>query len=115
MIAPARVAAYGALAAVSAGRADLSTAVAHARAMLRDDRDRALATDIATGVHRCRGALDHLIVHFSRRELERLDPQIVEILRIGLYQLLRLSRVPAAAVVDDAVNLAKRVRKTSAT
>ena len=61
MIAPARVAAYEILAAVSAGRADLPTAIAVARGGLRDDRDRALAAEIATGVQRWRAALDHLI------------------------------------------------------
>ena len=50
MIAPARVAAYETLSAVSAGNADLPTAIAFARDNLRDDRDRALAAEIATGV-----------------------------------------------------------------
>src|SRR5262249_44724052 len=114
MISPARIAAFDVLTAVSSGRSDLPAAIAAARATLRDDRDRALASEIATGVQRWRAALDHLIVAFSTRPLDRLDPQIVEILRLGLYQLLHLSRVPAAAVVDDAVNLTKRAGKKSA-
>jgi 16S rRNA (cytosine967-C5)-methyltransferase len=115
MIAPARVAAYDALLAVSTGRADLSSAVASARSTLADERDRALMTDIATGVQRQRGLLDHLIGVFSKRPIDRLDPQVVEILRLSLYQLLRHGRVPASAVVDDAVNLTRRVGKRSAT
>ena len=67
MIAPARVAAYDILRAVSAGSADLPTAIAAARATLHDDRDRALAAEIATGVQRWRAALDHLIAHFAKR------------------------------------------------
>jgi 16S rRNA (cytosine967-C5)-methyltransferase len=114
MIAPARVAAYDILTAVSAGSADLPTAISTARAALHDDRDRALAADIAIGVQRWRAALDHLIVHYSQRAIDRIDPQIVEILRLSTYQLLHLTRVPAAAVVDDGVTLAKRVRKGSA-
>jgi 16S rRNA (cytosine967-C5)-methyltransferase len=114
MIAPARSAAYQILSAVSAGRADLPAAIVHARASLHDDRDRALAADIATGVQRWRDALDHLIVTFAKRPLHRLDPEIVEILRIGAYQLLHLTRVPASAIVDDAVKLARRVGKGSA-
>jgi 16S rRNA (cytosine967-C5)-methyltransferase len=114
MIAPARSAAYEILSAVSAGRADLPAAIVHARASLRDDRDRALAAEIATGVQRWRDALDHLIATFAKRPLHRLDPEIIEILRIGAYQLLHLTRVPASAVVDDAVNLARRVGKGSA-
>jgi len=114
MIAPARIAAYEALTAVSAGSADLPTAIAFARGRLTDDRDRALAADIAAGVQRWRGALDHLIVAFSKRRLDRLDTEIVDILRLSAYQLLHLTRVPASAVVDDAVDLTKRAGKRSA-
>ena len=114
MIAPARVAAFEILSAVSAGRADLSSAIARARTTLSDDRDRALASEIATGVQRMRALLDHLIVQFSKRRIDRLDPEILEILRLSIYQLLHLTRVPAAAVVDDAVNLAGRMGKRSA-
>jgi 16S rRNA (cytosine967-C5)-methyltransferase len=114
MIAPARTAAYDILCALSAGRADLPTAIAVSRRNLHDDRDRALAAEIATGVQRWRAALDHLIEQFSKRSVDRLDPEILEILRLSAYQLLHLTRVPASAVVDDAVNLAKRAGKTSA-
>ena len=114
MIAPARRAAYDILAAVSAGSADLATAAAGARSRLRDDRDRALATEIATGVQRWRASLDHVIAASAKRPIERLDPEILEILRLGAYQLLHLTRVPASAVVDDAVDLARRASKSSA-
>ncbi|HMD33320.1 MAG TPA: 16S rRNA (cytosine(967)-C(5))-methyltransferase RsmB [Vicinamibacterales bacterium] len=113
MIAPARVAAYEALLAVSAGT-ELPAAVALARGRLTDERDRALATDMAAGVQRWRAAIDHLIVAFANRRLDRLDPEVLEILRLSAYQLLHLTRVPASAVVDDAVDLAKRAGKTSA-
>ena len=56
MIAPARVAAYDALLAVSTGLSIVS-AIASARSTLVDERDRALVTDIATGVQRQRGLL----------------------------------------------------------
>jgi 16S rRNA (cytosine967-C5)-methyltransferase len=100
--------------AVSAGSADLPTAIAFARNSLRDDRDRALAAEIASGVQRWRAALDHLIAEFSKRPISRLDPEVVEILRLSAYQLLHLTRVPASAVVDDAVDLAGRAGKRSA-
>ncbi len=83
MIAPARVAALDALQAVSAGRLDLSDAVAGTRRLLRDDRDKALAAEIVIGVQRWRATLDHLIVHLSKRRLDRLDPAIIEILRLS--------------------------------
>lgn len=114
MIAPARIAAYDILSAVSAGTADLATAAALARNSLHDDRDRALASEIASGVMRRRAALDHVIAAFAKRAVDRLDSEVVEILRLSAYQLLHLSRVPASAVVDDAVNLTRRAGKTSA-
>jgi 16S rRNA (cytosine967-C5)-methyltransferase len=113
MISPARVAAYEILAAVSAGH-DLPAAIAAARTGLRDERDRALAAEIATGVQRWRAALDHLIVTFAKRTIDRLDPEVVEILRLSIYQLLHLTRVPASAVVDDGANLVRRAGKRSA-
>jgi 16S rRNA (cytosine967-C5)-methyltransferase len=114
MIAPARVAAFDALSAISTERLNLSDAVAAARHALRDDRDKALAAEIAIGVQRWRATLDYLIAHFSKRGLDRLDHAVVEILRLSAYQLLHLTRVPAAAVVDDAVNLTGRAGKRSA-
>jgi 16S rRNA (cytosine967-C5)-methyltransferase len=114
MIAPARLAAYEILATLSSGRADLPTGIAHARDSLRDERDRALAAEIATGVQRQRAALDFLIAHFAKRPLGRLDPEVVDLLRLSAYQLLHLSRVPASAVVDDAVNLTGKLGKRSA-
>ena len=114
MIAPARIAAYEVLTAVSARRADLPDALASARTNLRDDRDKALAAEIALGVQRSRAALDHAIAHVARRPISRLDDEVVEILRLSAYQLLHLTRVPAAAIVDDAVNLAGRAGKRSA-
>src|SRR5207247_1683282 len=89
-------------------------AIALVRPALHDERDRALASDIATGVQRWRAALDHLIAQFSKRSVERLDPEVVEILRLSAYQLLHLTRVPASAVVDDAVDLTRRKGKPSA-
>ena len=113
MIASARIAAFDILMALSEGTGDLPGALASSRGSLHDSRDRALAAEIATGVQRWRARLDYLIVYFSKRPLNRLDPEIIAILRMGAYQLLHLTRVPAAAVVDDAVDLAGRAGKRS--
>ena len=114
MIAPARIAAYEVVRAVSAGSADLPHALARARAALHDERDRALAGEIATGTIRWQGAFDRLISEFGRRPLSRFDPEVVDILRITLFQLLHLDRIPASAAVDDAVSLTKKAGKRSA-
>ena len=114
MIAPARTAAFTALRDVNAGRADLPAALAAVRPALADERDRALATDLVTGTLRWQRQLDHLIEHFARRPIGKLDFEVLQILRLGAYQLLHLDRVPAAAAVNDAVAMTRRARKTSA-
>lgn len=114
MIAPARTAAFTALRDINAGRLDLPAALAHVRPALQDERDRALATDLVTGTLRWQRQLDHLITEFSKRPLSKLDFEVLQILRLGAYQLTHLDRVPAAAAVNDAVAMTRRARKTSA-
>jgi 16S rRNA (cytosine967-C5)-methyltransferase len=113
-IAPARAAAYEVLYAVSERKADLPHALARVRSRLTDERDRALAGEIATGTLRWQAAFDHVIAAFIGRPIAKLDPQVVTILRSSAFQLLHLERVPAAAVVSDAVSLTRKVRKSSA-
>jgi 16S rRNA (cytosine967-C5)-methyltransferase len=114
MTAPARIAAYHALRAVADERADLPSALANAREHLGDERDRGLAAEIVTGSLRWQRSLDHLIEHFANRPLTKVDRDVMHILRLSLYQLLHLDRVPASAVVDDAVDLTRHARKGSA-
>ncbi len=114
MIAPARLAVYAALLAVDRGRIDLAAALARAREPLKDERDRALAGEIAVGTVRWQAAFDHVIARFSGRPVDRLDPEVLTILRLSMFQLLHLDRVPAAAVVDDAVELTRKAGKRSA-
>jgi 16S rRNA (cytosine967-C5)-methyltransferase len=114
MIAAAREAAYQALRAVSTGTADLSHALARVRGGLADGRDRALTGEIVTGTVRWQAAFDHVIAAFSGRPVSKLDPEVLDILRSAIFQLLHLDRVPAAAVVSDAVNLTRKVGKKSA-
>ena len=120
MIAPARAAAYEILRAVNGPATsggspeDLPAALARVRATLTDERDRALAGEIATGTLRWQAAFDHVVSVFANRAITRLDPEVVDILRLTIFQLLHLTRVPASAAVDDAVNLTKKVGKRSA-
>ena len=90
MIAPARLAAYEVLRAVASGRTDLGAALSRQRARLDDERDRALAGEIATGTLRWQGAYDHVIAAFSNRPLRKLDPEIldmgtVQVTAVGAY------------------------------
>lgn len=84
------------------------------RAGRLDDRDRALTTEIVYGVLRRRGTLDRAIQGHLRQPLERLDAEVLEILRIGAYQILFLDRVPDHAAVHVAVELAHRAAKPGA-
>jgi len=114
VIAPARIAAYETVLAVNAGKSDLPSALHRARQPLKDERDRALAGEIATGALRWQGASDHVVEAFAGRPITKLDREVLAILRISIFQLLHLDRVPASAVVDDAVELARRAGKKSA-
>jgi 16S rRNA (cytosine967-C5)-methyltransferase len=114
VIAPARLAAYDVLRAVASGRSDLPGALAQARSRLPDERDRALAGEIATGTLRWQGSFDVIIEAFARRPIEKLDPEVVDILRMTAFQLLYLDRIPASAAVNDAVALTGKAGKRSA-
>jgi 16S rRNA (cytosine967-C5)-methyltransferase len=114
MIAPARLAAYEALLAVESARADLPHALARARDRLTDERDRALAGEVATGTLRWQGAFDHVIAAFTSRPIAKLDREVLVILRLTIFQLLHLDRVPASAAVNDAVSLTRKAGKKSA-
>lgn len=114
MIAPARRAALEVLTAVVADNADLPDAIARVRPTLDDERDRALLVELTTGTLRWLAEIDFVLVAASNRPLAGLDAVVRDILRLGVYQLLHLDRVPAAAVVDDAVSMVRAAKKASA-
>ena len=72
--------------------------------------DRSFLTELTYGVIRWRGKLDWVIRHFSKIPLEKIEFQSLNILRLGLYQILFLSRTPSSAAVNESVELAKRIR-----
>jgi len=73
-----------------------------------DPRERAQAQRLAYGAIQRRGTTDHLIEQLAGRPPERLDPAVLAALRLGLFELLWSRRAPDHAVVDQAVELAKR-------
>ena len=70
------------------------------------DRDRALARELVFGVLRWRRSLDYALDAYSRRPVAKLDLPVRTALRLGLYQLRYLDRVPASAAVHESVSLA---------
>ena len=80
-----------------------------------DARDSALATQIFYGVLERRLRLDYAISQFSKHPLSKLDVHVLEILRIAVYQILFLEKIPKSAAVNEAVNLAKTGKAVKAT
>lgn len=72
-----------------------------------EDRDRALVSQLVQGVVRWRLRLDWIIGEASRFPLKKIDPPVLEILRLALYQILFLSRIPESAAVNEAVKQVK--------
>ena len=87
--------------------ADLGEALSRARDPLADARDRALATDLATGTLRWRAPSITSLRIAARSRSRSSTTQVLDALRLGAYQLLYLERVPASAVVNDSVRLVK--------
>ena len=71
--------------------------------------DRRLITLLVLGTIAWRGRLDYELERFAGRPLEKIQPAALAIMRLGLFQLRFLDRVPQHAVVDTAVSLAKRI------
>lgn len=71
------------------------------------DIDKGLLTEIVYGVLRWRGRIDWTISLFSSVKPPKMERDILNILRIGVYQLLFLDRVPVFAAVNESVNMAK--------
>jgi 16S rRNA (cytosine967-C5)-methyltransferase len=103
----ARSAALRALLAVERG-VPSGHALARELPRLDDPRDRGLATELVNGVARRQGALDAELARLCRRPLDRLEPAVRAALRLGLYQLRHLDRIPAHAAVDGSVRLVRR-------
>jgi len=72
--------------------------------------DRSFLTELTYGAIRWRGKLDWVIRHFSRIPFEKIELETLNILRLGLYQILFLSRTPSPAAVNESVELAKHIR-----
>ncbi len=70
--------------------------------------DRGFVTELLTGVVRHRLRLDYVIERFSKIKLKKLSPWVHLILRMGIYQILFLERVPDSAACNESVKLARR-------
>lgn len=73
-----------------------------------DRRDAALASRLCFGVLQNKLLLDFYLGKFSNVKPEKLEPRVRQALRLGLYQLLFLDKVPAHAAVNESVALARK-------
>jgi 16S rRNA (cytosine967-C5)-methyltransferase len=78
-----------------------------------EERDAAFATQLAYGTLRAQGTLDAVLRGLVSRPLGELDPRVLDLLRLGAYQLLDL-RVPSHAAVDTTVDLTRGIVGTGA-
>ena len=113
-VSPARSAAFDILNRVERENAYASVLIAALPELNLSREDRSLAQELVLGVLRWRLSLDTLIERFSERSIERFDIPVLIALRLGLYQLRNLSRVPPSAAVNESVKLVKRARIASA-
>lgn len=93
--------------AVERRRATLGAEVDRARRGLADDRDRGLLLELTSGVCRWRAELDACLEACSQRPLDTIDPPLLATLRLAMYQLRHLDRIPAHAVVHESVEAAR--------
>lgn len=77
--------------------------------------DRAFATDLVYGTLRWRGRIDFALAHVLDRDLEKLEPLVATVLRLGAYQLLFSERIPATAAVDESVRCVRAAGAERAT
>lgn len=78
------------------------------RAGTLDARDRRWMRELIYGMLRKRERIDALLDSRVRGTLSRLDPDVLDLLRLGAYQLLEMGSVPAYAAIAQTVELAKR-------
>ncbi len=113
-ISPARQVAYRILRQIESGGVFAADLLAGRKVSELKAVDRNLAHQLVMGVLRWGGELDYQIERLSGKPLKYFDPEVVTILRLGIFQIRFLTRVPKPAIVHEAVEMAKAIRKRSA-
>ncbi|MFL6467127.1 MAG: 16S rRNA (cytosine(967)-C(5))-methyltransferase RsmB [Pyrinomonadaceae bacterium] len=110
-ISPARMAAFDILLRIERDSAFSSVLLPQFESKL-NDKDRGLCHEIVLGVLRRKLCLDEIVRQLSNDR--RIDLEISIALRIGLFQLIYLDRIPTHSAINDSVELAARAKKRSA-
>jgi len=111
---PARAASFDILLRVERDSAYTSELLHSAKYERLSTADHALTTELVMGVLRWRSRLDDEIAETSSQPISKLDLEILIALRLALYQLRWLDRIPPRAAIHEGVELVKRARKRSA-
>ncbi|MBP8272956.1 MAG: hypothetical protein KAY59_00910 [Acidobacteria bacterium] len=106
-----RLAAARTLLVVQSGRATLAAELERARRDFPDERDRGLLMELTAGTLRWRGAVDAVLAPFVSRPFGEIHEAVLTVLRIGTYELRHLTRMPAHAVVNEAVESVRALRQ----
>lgn len=72
------------------------------------EKDIGLISEIVYGVTTWKLTLDEIIKKYSKIKIKKISPWILNILRMGIYQIIFLDKIPKSAAVNESVNLAKR-------
>jgi 16S rRNA (cytosine967-C5)-methyltransferase len=108
MISPARTVAFKLLSRIDSGSCFSDDAL-HSESMeTLDVRDRHLVTEIIYGTLRTQALLDYILASISSKPWTMVESNARILLRMSLYQMWRMDRIPDHALVNDAVELAKR-------
>jgi len=112
-VSPPRIVAFEVLAAVRDDEAYANLLLPNRieRSKL-SEADAALATELTYGTLRMQGFYDEVIAIAAGRPVDRIDPPVLDVLRLGAHQLLS-TRVPTHAAVNEQVDIAKRVAPTA--
>lgn len=70
--------------------------------------DRRFVTELVYGTIKAKGTIDWLLEQLVSRPLNKIEPIILNILRLGVFQIYFLERIPASAACNESVNLAKK-------
>lgn len=70
-------------------------------------RDAALATALTNGVLQNRSMCDFYLAKFSKIRLKKVQPRILDLMRLGVYQIIWMDRIPDSAAVNETVRLAR--------
>lgn len=113
-VSPARVAAFEILLRIDREDSYASELLHSSQYRELSSADHGLATEIVMGVLRWRSLLDSELASAASQRLEKIDAEVLCALRMGLYQLRFLGRMPVRAAIHESVELVKRARKRSA-